>query len=65
MEEDKLVPGNKSQHVFITILLHYMMTFGLCSVVKVLVENGTKEGHQMLMEARDTLLKVFTDRRYH
>ncbi|MEQ2214006.1 Methyltransferase-like protein 17, mitochondrial, partial [Xenoophorus captivus] len=24
----------------------------------VLVENGTKEGHQMLMEARDSLLKV-------
>lgn len=65
VEEDKLVPGNKSQQVFIPILLFYMMTFGLCSVVKVLVENGTKEGHQMLMEARDTLLKVFTDRRYH
>jgi len=27
-------------------------------VLQVLVENGTKEGHQMLMEARDTLVKV-------
>lgn len=26
--------------------------------LKVLVENGTKDGHQMLMEAREALLKV-------
>lgn len=30
----------------------------MCFLLKVLVENGTKEGHQILMEARDTLLKV-------
>lgn len=27
-------------------------------VLEVLVENGTKDGHQMLMEARDALVKV-------
>lgn len=30
----------------------------VCFRIKVLVENGTKEGHQILMEARETLLKV-------
>ena len=44
--------------VFCKTFLAPVLFFFCLSSFQVLVENGTKEGHQMLMEARDLILHV-------